>query len=130
MNASEHVKVHVKSHVGHLKRPHGKTASMEELAALAEQLSWSADELQECLRAFGGCMAETAQHMEAQLDLVGRDDEDEEKGGRICTALRFSKTWWENWWAKLAYYYALQVGIRLKIVQIGISFEQSGILTI
>jgi hypothetical protein len=63
-------------------------------------------------------------------DLVGRDDEDEEKGGRICTALRFSKTWWENWWAKLAYYYALQVGIRLKIVQIGISFEQSGILTI
>jgi hypothetical protein len=73
--ASEHVKVHVKSHVGHLKRPHGKTASMEELAALAEQLSWSADELQECLRAFGGCMAETAQHMEAQLDLVGRDDQ-------------------------------------------------------
>ena len=65
----------VKSHVGSLARFHGKTVSMEELAALAEQLSWSANGLQECLQAFDGNIADAAQHIESQLDRHKREDQ-------------------------------------------------------
>lgn len=65
----------VKSHVGHLTRSQGKTVSMEELAALAEKLSWSADGLQECLHAFDGNLVDAAQHMEAQISIHDREDQ-------------------------------------------------------
>lgn len=65
----------VKTHVGNLARSHGKTVSMEQLAALAEQLSWSADVLHECLQAFDGNMADAAQHMATQISIRDREDQ-------------------------------------------------------
>ena len=65
----------VKSHVGSLARLHGKTVSVEELAALAGQLSWSAGELQECMQAFDGNMADAAEHVESQISARDREDQ-------------------------------------------------------